>query len=158
MISRFCILTSQSLFCLYVFPAFSKCFLFLLPRFLLFSAPTFRVFYNLLTSVLRGCFTPIGLIHLLLFSPLLSFFSSRFSFSSFLFLSSLLFLFSLSLPADFWCGDRRHAAPLPTGLKRGGVVPIRPLPGSAPEVALAYSTTTSQPFCPWTKTGPKCSK
>ena len=22
----------------------------------------------------------------------------------------------LSLPADFWCGDRRHAAPLPTGL------------------------------------------
>ena len=24
--------------------------------------------------------------------------------------------FSLSLPADFWCGDRRHAAPLPTGL------------------------------------------
>ena len=98
MVSRFYILTSQFLFCHYVFPAFSKCFLSLLPLFLLFSSPPFRVFYNLLTSVLQGCFTPIGLIHLLLFSPFLSFFSSRFSFSSFSlsFLPSLPFL-SLSL-------------------------------------------------------------
>ena len=37
----------------------------------------------------------------------------------FFLLFSLSFLPSfpfLSLPADFWCGDRRHAAPLPTGL------------------------------------------
>ena len=56
---------------------------------------------NLLT-VLRGRFTPIGLIHLslLLPSPFLSFCSSLFSFSSFLFLSSLLFFFFWSLPAD----------------------------------------------------------
>ena len=47
-------------------------------------------------------------------SPLpqvLSFYSFLF-FLFFLFLSSLLFLF-FSLHADFWCGDRRHAAPLP---------------------------------------------
>ena len=100
-------------------PCFPRSFLSLLPLFLLFfqpPTPSFRVFHNLLT-VLRGCFTPIGLIQLLLFSPFLSFFSSLFSFSSFLFLSSLLFLCYLSLPADFWCGDRRHAARLPTGLR-----------------------------------------
>ena len=93
-------------------PAFFLSFFF----FLAFLAPSFRVFYNLLT-VLMGCFTSIGLIHLslLLSSP----FSFLFLFS---FLSSLFSFFppfssfSLSLRADFWCGDRRHAAPLPTGL------------------------------------------
>ena len=48
------------------------------------------------------------------FFPFLSLFFLLFSLS---FLPFLLF-FSLSLPADFWCGDRRHAAPLPTGLPR----------------------------------------
>ena len=75
-----------------------------------------RVFYNLLT-VLRGCFTPIGRIHLslLLFSTFLSFFSFLSPFFTF-FPPFSSFSLSLSLPADFWCGDRRHAAPLPTGL------------------------------------------
>ena len=40
------------------------------------------------------------------------FFSLLFSF----FPSFSCFSLSLSLPADFWCGDRRHATPLPTGL------------------------------------------
>ena len=59
--------------------------------FLVFSAPSFRVFYNLLT-VLRGCFTSIGLIHLslLLSSPFFPFFSSLF-----FLLFSLSFLLSL---------------------------------------------------------------
>ena len=74
-----------------------------------FSAPSFRAFYNLWT-VLRGVFHThrpnesfsLALLFLsFLFCPL-SFLSPLFSF----FLSSLLFLFS-SLPADFWCGDRR---------------------------------------------------
>ena len=77
-------------------PAFS---LFFLSSyfFQLFSAPLFSCLYNLLT-VVRGCFTPIGVIHLslLLSSLFLSFFSSVVSFYSFLFLSSLLVLFSLS--------------------------------------------------------------
>ena len=56
----------------------------LLPLFLLaFNTPPFRVSYNLLT-ILRGCFTPKGLIHLLLFYPYpfspLSFLSLLFSF------------------------------------------------------------------------------
>ena len=97
-------------------PAFFFFCLFVL-FFSFFQLPSFCVFYNLLT-LLRGWFTPIGLIHvhlsLLLSSPFLSF-----PLSSFLFLFSLLFFFFfLSLPADFWCGDRRHAAPLPTGLMK----------------------------------------
>ena len=47
---------------------------------------------------------------------------------SFLFLSFSSFSLSLSLSlsrlADFWCGDRRHAAPLPTGL----VTILKPFP------------------------------
>ena len=71
-----------------------------------FQLPSFRVFYNLLT-LLRGWFTPIGLIHvylsLLLSPPFLSFpLSLSLSFSSFLFLFSLLsFFFSLS-PCRFF--------------------------------------------------------
>ena len=54
--------------------------------------------------------------HIFLFCSSVLFFSfSPLSFPSPLF--SLSFSsFSLSLPADFWCGDRCHAAPLPTGL------------------------------------------
>ena len=91
-------------------PAFFVLFCFV---FSFFSPPSFRVFYNLLTF-LRGCFNRRNIIFLScsplhffpfspLFSPLFSFFPP---FSSFPF----------PLPADFWCGDRRHAAPLPTGL------------------------------------------
>ena len=72
-----------------------------------------------LFTVLRRCFTPVGLIHLslLLSPPFLSIFSPLFSFSSFLFLflSFLLFFFFIS-PCRFLGGDRRHAAPLSTGL------------------------------------------
>ena len=65
-------------------------------------------------------YTYIGVIglhlSLLLCSPFLSF-SLFFLLFSLSFLPSLPFL-SLSLRhcADFWCGDRRHAAPLPTDL------------------------------------------
>ena len=77
------------------------------PRLCLFflSSCFFKNFFSPLVScvlylstVLRGCFTPIGLIQLslLLSSPFLSLFSSLFSFSSFLFSLSFLpsFLFS----------------------------------------------------------------
>ena len=96
------ILISQSVLCHRVFSGFLS----LLPLFPFFfhALAYFRplcVFYNLLT-VLRGCFTPIGLIHLsqslaLLSSLFLSFSPLSFLFSSFLFLSSLLFPFSLAL-------------------------------------------------------------
>ena len=84
----------SGLFCLFFL---SSCFFFS-NSFIAFLSPPFHVFYNLLT-VLRGCFTPIGLIHLSQSLALLSlsFPFLLFSFSSFLFLSSLLFLFSLSL-------------------------------------------------------------
>ena len=76
-------------------PAFSVSSSSLPAFFLAFFTPPFRVFYKLLT-VLRGCFTPKGLIHLsqchallslsFLFllsflSPLFSFFPPFFSFS-----------------------------------------------------------------------------
>ena len=49
--------------------------------------------------------------------PLFPFLSLFFLLFSLSFPHSLLLFFSLSLPADFWCGDRRHAAPLPTGMR-----------------------------------------
>ena len=100
-------------------PCFLRPFLSLHPLFLLFiifffilafSALSFLVFYYLLT-VLRGHFNMRFSLALL---------SLSFLFLSFL--SPLFFFFppfsyfSFPLPADFWCGDGRHAAPLPTGL------------------------------------------
>ena len=114
------ILISQYVHCHRVFSGFSVSSSSLL---FFFQALTyFRplcVFYDLLT-VLRGCFTPIGLIHLsqslaLLSSPFLSFFSSFF-FLLFSFFPPFFSLFLSLSPCRFWCGDRRHAAPLPTGL------------------------------------------
>ena len=87
-----------------------------LPAFLSFFQPTsFRVFNNL-WIVPRGCFTSIGLVHLslLLSSPFLSFFLFSLFFPLFFLSFSPFSSFSLSPPAEFWCGDRRHAAPLPT--------------------------------------------
>ena len=55
-----------------------------------------------------------------------------------------LFPFSLSLPADFWCGDRRHAAPLPTGLVSSGDVSSYTEPLTAQQAhsnTLVYFTT-----------------
>ena len=76
------ILLSQSVLCHRVFSGFSVSSSSL--PFFFQALAYFRllcVFYNLLT-VLRGCFTPIGLIHLsqslALSSPFLSFFSSLF--------------------------------------------------------------------------------
>ena len=102
-------------------PCFLRPSLFLFPLFLFFfcfclafSALSFRVFYSLLT-VLRGCFNrrntsfSLALLSLSFLFPL-SFLSPLFFF--FPPFSS----FSFPLPAEFWCGDRRHAAPLPTGL------------------------------------------
>ena len=90
------------------------------PVFLAFFSPPLFVSLIIFWQFWRGALHPYR--HNTSFSlDLLSFsflFSPLFSFFSFLFLSSLLFLFSLSLPADFWCGDRRHAAPLPTGLPK----------------------------------------
>ena len=107
-------------------PCFLRLFLSLLPFFLLFlklfftPPPSFRVFI-FFRQFQRGCFTPIGVIHLSLFNSFSCCPFPFFPFSTLFFLlfslSFLpLFLASLSLPADFWCGDRRHAAPLPTGL------------------------------------------
>ena len=74
-----------------------------LPAFL--SPPSFRAFYNLLT-VLRGCFTPVGLIYILRFSPFLffspfSFLSPLFSFFPPFFSFSLSLSHSLSLSCRF---------------------------------------------------------
>ena len=93
------ILTSQSVLCHHIFSG-HFCLFFLSSCFFknFFSALLVLCVLYLLT-VLRGCFTPIGLIHLslLLSPPFLSIFSPVFSFSSFLFLfrflSFLLFLF-----------------------------------------------------------------
>ena len=61
--------------------------------------------------------TPTIHFSLLLSSPFP--FSPLISFSSLLSFFAFLPFLSLSLPANFWCGDRRHAAPLPTGLHQG---------------------------------------
>ena len=65
-------------------------------------------------------------LYIFTYSSPLHFFSFSLSFPSPLFslcfLPSLPFL-SLSLPADFWCGNCRHAELLPTGLGRD--VPLR---------------------------------
>ena len=107
------ILTSQSVVCHHVFSDLFGLF-FLSPCFFsFFQPPSFCVFLNILTVVRY-----IGLIHLslLLSSPFLS----PFLLSLFFLLYFLSFLPSLpffTLPANFWCGDRCHIAPLPTGLK-----------------------------------------
>ena len=93
--SFFCLFFLSSCFFFFFFLLFVFCFVDVVVVFFLFSA-LFSCLY--LLTVLRGCFTRIGLIHLslLLPSPFLSFFSSLFSFSFSFFLSSLLFLFSHS--------------------------------------------------------------
>ena len=103
------ILTSQSVFCHSIFSDHFCLFVHLLPQVfsLCFLSPLFLCPLQFFDSS-KGVFTPST--HLSLF------FSSLFSFSSLLFLSFLFSSFSLSLPANFWCGDRCHAAPFPTGL------------------------------------------